>query len=85
MNKQWTEHHIILVGGGSCSEVHACQKHFRELAQFASVEKISIDDYYKDLSGRSIETLDDYNFDTPDAIDSKLLFNNLNTLRRERR
>lgn len=81
MNKQWTEHHIILVGGGSCSGKSTLARNiFRELGQFASVEKISIDDYYKDLTGRSIATLDDYNFDTPDAIDSKLLFNNLNTL-----
>jgi len=81
MNKQRTDHHIILVGGGSCSGKSTLARNiFRELGQFASVEKISIDDYYKDLSGRSIATLDDYNFDTPDAIDSKLLFNNLNTL-----
>lgn len=81
MNKQRTTHHIVLVGGGSCSGKSTLARNiFRELSQFASVEKISIDDYYKDLSGRNFETLDEYNFDTPDAIDSKLLFTHLSAL-----
>lgn len=81
MNKQRTPHHIVLVGGGSCSGKSTLARNiFRELSQFASVEKISIDDYYKDLSGRNFETLDEYNFDTPEAIDSKLLFTNLSSL-----
>ncbi len=53
MNNQKTEPKIILVGGGSCSGKSTLAKNiFRELSPCTFVERISIDDYYKDLSDR---------------------------------
>ena len=81
MNNQKTEPKIILVGGGSCSGKSTLAKNiFRELSPCTFVERISIDDYYKDLSDRDPVLLNDYNFDSPEAIDSKLLFTHLKTL-----
>jgi uridine kinase len=81
MNNQKAEPEIILVGGGSCSGKSTLAKNIlRELSSCAFVEKITIDDYYRDLSDRDGEWLNDYNFDSPDAIDAKLLFTHLKAL-----
>jgi uridine kinase len=81
MNNQKTEPKIILVGGGSCSGKSTLAKNiFRELSPSTFVERISIDDYYKDLADRDSVLLNDYNFDSPEAIDSNLLFTHMQTL-----
>ena len=81
MNNQQAAPKIILVGGGSCSGKSTLARNiFRELSPNTFVERISIDDYYKDLSGRDPVLLNDYNFDSPDAVDSPLLFTHLKAL-----
>jgi len=72
---------IILVCGGSCSGKTTLAKGLVELIRsFASVEIISMDNYYFDLSSWDPIEADNKNFDSPDAIDSDLLFQHLKDL-----
>jgi uridine kinase len=72
---------IILVGGGSCSGKSTLGKNiFHTLSGIASVEKIAMDDYYKDLGTKTEAELEKYNFDCPEAINAPLLLEHLHQL-----
>jgi uridine kinase len=72
---------IILVCGGSCSGKTTLAKGLTEaIREFASVEIISMDNYYYDLTHMEPVEADNKNFDSPDAVDSELLFRHLKDL-----
>ena len=72
---------IILVCGGSCSGKTTLATGLADaIRKFASLEIISMDNYYFDLSHMDISEADNKNFDSPDAIDSDLLFQHLKDL-----
>ncbi|MFA7230801.1 MAG: uridine kinase [Victivallaceae bacterium] len=72
---------IILVCGGSCSGKTTLASGIgHALLDFGTVELISMDDYYKDVSRLDEATLHDYNFDCPEAIDFALCLNQLKKL-----
>jgi uridine kinase len=82
---------IILICGGSCSGKTTLAEGLAEaLRETASAAIISMDNYYYDLSGWDPVEADNKNFDSPDAVDSELLFRHLQDLQscrkvRERR
>ena len=72
---------IILVCGGSCSGKTTLATGLVEtIRETASVEIISMDNYYFDLSHMDPLEADNKNFDSPDAVDSELLFQHLKDL-----
>lgn len=72
---------IILICGGSCSGKTTLAEGLAEAArEFVSVESISMDNYYYDLTHMDPVEVDDRNFDSPEAVDSELLFRHLNDL-----
>lgn len=72
------ETNIILVCGGSCSgKTTLATGLANAMDKFASVEIISMDDYYFDLSAWDPEEADNKNFDSPEALDCELLFQHL--------
>lgn len=72
---------IILVCGGSCSGKTTLAAGLADaIREFASVEIISMDNYYYDLSSWDPVEADNKNFDNPDAVDSELLFQHLKDL-----
>lgn len=81
MSKMKKKPVVVLVGGGSCSGKSTLGKNiFQTLSGLATVEKIAIDDYYKDLTGKPENEIERYNFDCPEAIDSELLLQHLHQL-----
>ena len=72
---------IIGICGGSCSGktyfTEKIEHHFLP----SKVSTISQDNYYKDLSGLSIEIREKNNFDHPSSIESLLLFKDLQKLK----
>ena len=72
---------IIGICGGSCSGktyfTEKIEHHFLP----SKVSTISQDNYYKDLSGLSIDIREKYNFDHPNSIESLLLFEDLQKLK----
>ena len=72
---------IILVCGGSCSGKTTLAAGLVDaIREFASVEIISMDNYYFDLGHMEPLEADNKNFDSPDAVDSELLFQHLKDL-----
>jgi len=82
---------IILICGGSCSGKTTLASGLADaVREFAPVEIISMDNYYFDLGHIDQLEADNRNFDSPDAVDSELLFRHLKDLQahkevRERR
>ena len=82
---------IILVCGGSSSGKTTLAAGLVEaIRKVASVEIISMDNYYYDLGHMDPAEADNRNFDSPEAVDSELLFRHLKDLQvhkkvRERR
>ena len=72
---------IILICGGSCSGKTTLGTGLVDaIREFASAEIISMDNYYFDLSHMDLLEADNKNFDSPDAVDSDLLFQHLKDL-----
>jgi uridine kinase len=72
---------IILVCGGSCSGKTTLAAGLVEaIRKIASAEIISMDNYYFDLGHMKPLEADNKNFDSPDAVDSGLLFQHLKDL-----
>lgn len=72
---------IILICGGSCSGKTTLAEGLADaVREFVSAETISMDDYYFDLTHMDPLEADDRNFDSPDAVDSELLFRDLKAL-----
>jgi len=57
--------------------VELCQQH----QAGASVAKLSLDAYYRDLSSQSFEQRDQTNFDHPDALEFELFYQHVASLR----
>lgn len=83
------EVHITTVTGASSSgKDHLCQEiktSIEHLSQFKSnvdFHIVSVDMFYKELNLEDGELADkgEYNFDTPDAIDKKLLYNVISSI-----
>jgi uridine kinase len=75
------ERKTILVCGGSCSGKTTLAAGLADkLRAYGSVQALSMDDYYFDLSGWDPIKADNKNFDAPSAIDSELLFEHIKLL-----
>lgn len=73
--------YIILIGGGSASgKTYVSQKLIERLGK-EKVTRISIDDYYKDLSDLSMAERNKINYDSPKAFDFALLEEHLKELK----
>ena len=72
---------IILVCGGSCSgKTTLATALVDAMRSFGSVEIISMDNYYFDLNHMDPVVADNKNFDSPEAVNSELLFQHLKDL-----
>ena len=71
---------IGICGGSLCGKNYLLEKIAKSIASEFKICKISIVNYYKNLSKEDYKRKDDYNFDKPDAIDFNLLFTHLNLL-----
>ena len=72
---------IILICGGSCSGKTTLADGLADaVREFVSVETISMDNYYFDLGHMDALEADNRNFDSPEAVDSELLFRHLKDL-----
>ena len=71
---------IGICGGSLCGKNYLLEKIAKSIASEFKICKISIVNYYKNLSKEDYKRKDDYNFDKPDAIDFNLLFSHLNLL-----
>ena len=77
---------IILICGGSCSgKTTLASTLGRAMRGFGSVGIISMDNYYFDLKHMDSAEADNKNFDSPDAVDSELLFQHLKDLQTHQR
>ena len=81
---------ILVCGGSSSGKTTLAAGLVDAVRKFASVEIISMDNYYFDLGHMDPLEADTKNFDSPDAVDSELLFQHLKDLQvhkkvRERR
>ena len=77
---------VILVCGGSCSGKTTLAVGLAEaMRKFGSTEIISMDNYYFDLGSWDPVEADNKNFDSPDAVDSELLFRHLQDLQTRRK
>lgn len=73
--------YIILIGGGSASgKTYVSQKLIERLGE-EKVTRISIDDYYKDLTDLTMEERCKVNYDSPKAFDFALLEEHLRKLK----
>lgn len=73
--------YIILIGGGSASgKTYVSQKLIERLGE-EKVTRISIDDYYKDLTELTMEERCKVNYDSPKAFDFALLEEHLRKLK----
>lgn len=73
---------IILIGGGSASGKTYVSKKIIEKLGLENIVRISIDDYYKDLSDLSMEERCKINYDSPKAFDWPLLEDQLDQLKK---
>jgi len=73
---------VIGVAGGTASGKTTVVEAILERVGRARIAHIQHDSYYKDLSHLLIEERRMYNFDHPDALDTKLLVEHLTELRR---
>ncbi|MDD5596614.1 MAG: uridine-cytidine kinase [Victivallaceae bacterium] len=77
---------IILICGGSCSGKTTLAGGLVEsMSDMGPTALISMDNYYYDLSGWDPAAADSKNFDSPDAVDSELLFRHLRDLQAHRK
>lgn len=73
--------YIILIGGGSASgKTYVSRKLIERLGE-EKVTRISIDDYYKDLTDLTMEERCKVNYDSPKAFDFALLEEHLRKLK----
>lgn len=72
--------HIVGIAGTTCSGKSHLARYLMEMTQDHIPVIISCDSYYRDLSALSPEERENWNFDTPDAIESELLCHHLDTL-----
>lgn len=73
---------IILIGGGSASgKTFVSERLIDELGR-DKISRISIDDYYKDLSDLPMEERNKINYDSPKAFDWLLLESQLSELKK---
>lgn len=73
---------IILIGGGSASGKTFVSKKIIEELESDNVTRISIDDYYKDLTNIPIEKRAKINYDSPSAFDWPLLAEHISELKK---
>lgn len=73
---------IILIGGGSASGKTFVSKKIIEELGSDNVTRISIDDYYKDLTNILIEKRAKINYDSPSAFDWPLLAEHISELKK---
>ena len=71
---------IGICGGSLCGKNYLLEKIAKSIDSEFKICKISMVNYYKNLSNEDYKRKDDYNFDKPDAIDFNLLFSHLNSL-----
>ena len=72
---------VVLIGGGSASgKTYALRKVLEKIPN-ERVTRISLDDYYKDLSDLPMEERAKVNFDHPKAFDWKLMNEQLSDLK----
>ena len=71
---------IGICGGSLCGKNYLLEKIAKSIDSEFKICKISMVNYYKNLSSEDYKRKDDYNFDKPDAIDFNLLFSHLNSL-----
>ena len=71
---------IIGIAGGSGSGKTRLVKNILKEINNQKVVSIDVDSYYKDLSHLPLEERDVTNFDHPNSIDFKLLYNDLNNM-----
>jgi len=77
---------IILICGGSCSGKTTLAEGLADaISDIGSTALISMDNYYYDLSDWDPAAADNKNFDSPEAVDSELLFRHLRDLRDHRK
>lgn len=77
---------IILICGGSCSGKTTLAAGLAEtLRDAGSTATVSMDNYYFDLRGWDPAAADNKNFDSPEAVDSELLFRHLRELQAHRK
>lgn len=74
--------YFIGIAGGSCSGKTTLARELERRLGGADVACLSIDSYYRGLSARSLDEIDAYNFDDPEALDHDLLVMHLTDLAR---
>jgi uridine kinase len=72
--------YFIGIAGGSCSGKTTLARALERRLGDTDVACVSIDSYYHGLASRSLEEIDAYNFDNPDALDHALLIGQLREL-----
>ncbi|ATZ20111.1 uridine kinase [Mesoplasma lactucae] len=72
---------VIIAGGSGSGKSTVAKKIANQILGDKSVDYISMDNYYKDLSHLNEEERKKVNFDHPDAIDTDLLVHDLNELK----
>ncbi|ATG97436.1 uridine kinase [Mesoplasma lactucae] len=72
---------IIIAGGSGSGKTTVAKKISDQILGDKSVEYISMDNYYKDLSGLTEDEREAVNFDHPNAIDVDLLVEQLGKLK----
>jgi uridine kinase len=80
IQRRTTMPRLILIAGGTASGKSTIAANLKNRLSEYSVAVFSHDHYYKDLSHLSAREHEEYNFDHPDAIDSKALSDNLKVL-----
>lgn len=73
---------IGVAGGTACGKKTVCQKIIRSLGiDKQRVVIVSQDSFYRSLTGKELESVQDYNFDHPEAFDWKLIASTLRDLK----
>ena len=73
---------LILISGGTCSCKTTIARAIGRLGDSLKTVIVSHDNYYKDLSQMQMEARAKVNFDHPDSIDQKYLFDDLKEMLR---
>jgi len=72
---------IIIAGGSGSGKTTVATKISQQILREKSVEYLSMDNYYKDLSHLESDEREKVNFDHPNALDVELLEEHLRTLK----
>jgi uridine kinase len=72
--------YLIGIAGPSCSGKSVLARHLSLVYADRNPSVLSLDSYYRDLSGIAPEQRESWNFDVPEAIDQTLLQQQLETL-----